>query len=218
MSEAPTIRVLIVDDHEIVRTGITYSLTAYPDLDVVGEASSGQEALKLCRETQPDVVLVDMVMPGMDGVQTTQAIREQHPQVQVLALTSFHDRERVWQVMQAGATGYLVKGVAVSELAEAIRVAYAGQTVLSPEATQALLKPDESQTALSEDLTQREQEVLAELVKGLSNAEIAQLLTISISTTKHHVSAIFSKLGVASRAEAIALALEQGLIRDSRSE
>ena len=218
MSKAHTIRVLIVDDHEIMRTGIAYSLTVYPDMELVGEASSGQEALKLCRETQPDVVLVDMVMPGMDGVQTTQAIRKQHPQVQVLALTSFHDRERVQQVMQAGATGFLVKGVSAGELAEAIRVAYAGQTVLSPEASQALIKPDEPQTALGQDLTQREQEVLALLVKGLSNAEIAQLLTITISTTKHHVSAIFRKLGVTSRTEAMALALEQGLNGDLYSE
>ena len=218
MSEANSIRVLIVDDHEIIRTGITYSLTAYPDMEIVGEASSGQEALKLCRETQPDVVLVDMVMPEMDGVQTTQAIRKEHPQVQVLALTSFHDRERVWQVMQAGAAGYLVKGVNASELAEAIRVAYVGQTVLSPEASQALIVPDEPQPALGQDLTQREQEILALLVKGLSNAEIAQRLTITISTTKHHVSAVFRKLGVASRAEAMALVLEQGLIRDSPSE
>ena len=218
MSETRTIRVLIVDDHEIMRTGIAYSLTVYPDMELVGEASSGQEALKLCRETQPDVVLVDMVMPGMDGVQTTQAIRKQHPQVQVLALTSFHDRERVQQVMQAGATGFLVKGVSAGELAEAIRVAYAGQTVLSPEASQALIKPDEPQTALGQDLTQREQEVLALLVKGLSNAEIAQLLTITISTTKHHVSAIFRKLGVTSRTEAMALALEQGLNGDLYSE
>ncbi len=218
MSAAHTIRVLIVDDHEIIRTGITYSITAFPDLELAGEASSGQEALKLCRETQPDVVLVDMVMPGMDGVQTTQAIREQHPQVQVLALTSFHDRERVQQVMQAGASGFLVKGVSASELAEAIRVAYAGQTILSPEASQALIKPDKPQTKLGQDLTQREQEVLALLVKGLSNAEIAQLLTITLSTTKHHVSAIIRKLGVASRTEVMALALEQDLTRDPPPE
>ncbi len=120
MSEAHTIRVLIVDDHEILRTGIIYSLSAYHDLELVGEAQSGQEALELCSQTQPDVVLMDMLMPGMDGVQTTRAIKEQHPQVQVLALTSFHDKERVRGAMQAGAAGYLVKGVSASELAEAI--------------------------------------------------------------------------------------------------
>ena len=218
MSEAHTIRVLIVDDHEIIRTGITYSLSAYHDLELVGEANSGQEALRLCSETQPDVVLMDMLMPGMDGVQTTEAIRKEHPQVQVLALTSFYDRDRVQQAMQAGAAGYLVKGVSASQLAEAIRVAHAGQTVLSPEATQVLIRPDDQRAALGHDLTQREQEVLSLLAKGLSNAEIAQQLTITTSTTKHHVSAILSKLGVASRAGAVILAMEQGLIRESTAE
>ena len=218
MSEARTIRVLIVDDHEIIRTGITYSLSAYHDLELVGEANSGQEALRLCSETQPDVVLMDMLMPGMDGVQTTEAIRKEHPQVQVLALTSFYDRDRVQQAMQAGAAGYLVKGVSASQLAEAIRVAHAGQTVLSPEATQVLIRPDDQRAALGHDLTQREQEVLSLLAKGLSNAEIAQQLTITTSTTKHHVSAILSKLGVASRAGAVILAMEQGLIRESTAE
>ena len=218
MSEAHTIRVLIVDDHEIIRTGITYSLSAYHDLELVGEANSGQEALRLCSETQPDVVLMDMLMPGMDGVQTTEAIRKEHPQVQVLALTSFYDRDRVQQAMQAGAAGYLVKGVSASQLAEAIRVAHAGQTVLSPEATQVLIRPDDQRAALGHDLTQREQEVLSLLAKGLSNAEIAQQLTITTSTTKHHVSAILSKLGVASRAGAVILAMEQGLISESTAE
>ena len=218
MSETHTIRVLIVDDHEIIRTGITYSLSAFHDLELVGEANSGQEALQLCSETHPDVVLMDMLMPGMDGVQTTQAIKKQHPQVQVLALTSFHDRERVQQAMQAGAAGYLVKGVSAGELAEAIRVAHAGQTILSPEATEALITPDEPRAGLGHDLTQREQEVLALLVKGLSNAEIARQLTITISTTKHHVSAILSKLGAASRAEAVVLAMEHGLIKEQAAK
>jgi NarL family two-component system response regulator LiaR len=172
----------------------------------------------LCNKTQPDVVLMDMLMPGMDGVQTTQAIRKEHPQVQVLALTSFHDRERVQQAMQAGAAGYLVKGVSASQLAEAIRVAHAGQTILSREATQALIKPDDQRATLGHDLTQREQEVLSLLAKGLSNAEIAQQLTITISTTKHHVSAILSKLGASSRGGAVALAMEQGLVRESTAE
>jgi NarL family two-component system response regulator LiaR len=218
MSEAKAIRILIVDDHEIIRTGITYSLSAFHDLELVGETHSGQEALRLCSETQPDVVLMDMLMPGMDGVQTTQAILKQHPQVRVLVLTSFHGSERVQRAMQAGAAGYLVKGVSANELAEAIRVAHAGQTVLSPEATQTLFEPDEPRAALSQDLTQREQEILALLAKGLSNAEIAQQLTITVSTTKHHVSAILSKLGVSNRSGAVALALEQGLIRESTAE
>ena len=218
MSEARTIRVLIVDDHEIIRTGITYSLSAFHDLELVGEAKSGQEALRLCRETQPDVVLMDMLMPGMDGVQTTQAIRKEHPQVQVLALTSFHDRERVQQAMQAGAAGYLVKGVSASQLAEAIRVAHAGQTILSREATQALIRTDDQTASPRHDLTQREREVLSLLAKGLPNADIARQSTITISTTKHHVSAILSKLGASSRAGAVVLAMEQGLIGESTAE
>ena len=213
MSEAHTIRILIVDDHEIIRTGITYSLTMFPDLELVGEANSGEEALRLCSETQPDVVLMDMLMPGMDGVVTTRAIKKRHPQAQVLALTSFHDKARVQQAMQAGAAGYLVKGVSASELAEAIRVAHGGQTILSREATEALITPGELRAELGQDLTQREQEVLALLARGLSNAEIAHQLTITISTPKHHVSAILSKLGAASRAEAVVLAMEHGLIK-----
>lgn len=218
MREAHTIRVLIVDDHEIIRTGITYSLSAFPDLELVGEANSGPEALQLCSKTQPDVVLMDMVMPGMDGVQATQAIKKQHPGVQILALTSFHDRERVQRVMQAGAAGYLIKGVSASELAEAIRVAYGGRTILSREATEALIEFDEPRAALGHDLTEREREVLALLAKGLPNAEIAQRLTITLSTTKHHVSAILSKLGATNRAEAVVLAMEQGLVGESTAE
>jgi NarL family two-component system response regulator LiaR len=218
MSEAHTIRVLVVDDHEIIRTGIVYSLSTFHDLELVGEANSGREALELCSETQPDVVLMDMLMPGMDGVQTTRAVKEQHPQVQVLALTSFYDKDRVWQAMQAGAAGYLVKGVSASELAEAIRVAHAGQTVLSPEATEALIQSGGSRDNLGHYLTRREREVLTLLVKGLSNAEIAQRLTITVSTTKHHVSAVLSKLGAASRAEAVVLATEHGLITESTAE
>jgi NarL family two-component system response regulator LiaR len=218
MSDAQTIRVLIADDHEIIRTGLVYSLRAFHDLELVGEADSGQEALRLCSETQPDVVLLDMRMPGMDGVQTAQAIRDEHPQVQVLALTSFYDKQLVRQAMQAKAAGYLVKGIAASELAEAIRVAHAGQTILSPEAAEALFPPDEPRPAVGHDLTPREREVLALLARGLSNAEIAQRLTITVSTAKHHVRAILSKLGTPNRAGAVATALPHGLIEPPSPE
>lgn len=212
MSQTHTIRVITVDDHEILRAGVRFSLAAFKDLELVGEAHSGEESLQLCGETQPDVALVDMFMGGMDGVETTKTIRKQYPQVQVLALTSFYDKELVLQVMQAGAVGYLVKGVSARELAEAIRLAYTGQTVLSQEASQALVKPEAAPAKLGCDLTDREQEVMALLAEGLSNAEIAQRLGISLSTAKHHVRAILSKLDAANRAEAVALALQHDLI------
>jgi NarL family two-component system response regulator LiaR len=206
---------MTVDDHALLRGGIIFSLRAYKDLEVVGEARSGEEALKVCAETQPDVVLMDMLMPGAGGVQATQAIREQYPQVQVLALTSFYDKELVQRAMRAGASGYLVKGVSAGELAEAIRVAHGGQTILSQEATQALIQSDELLSELGSDLTEREMEVLPLLARGMSNAEIARQLIISSSTAKHHVGAVLSKLGAANRAEAAALSLQHGLIKTS---
>ena len=213
MSETYTIRVITVDDHEIVRSGITFSLRAFKDLELVGEANSGEKALQLCAETQPDVALMDMHMGGMDGVQATRAIKERYPQVQVIALTSFYDKELVQRAMQAGAVGYLVKGVSAKELAEAIRVAHTGQTILSPDAAQALIKHDESPPGLGQDLTTREQEVLPLLAGGLTNPEIAQKLNITVSTAKHHVRSILSKLGAANRAEAVALAMQHDLIK-----
>jgi NarL family two-component system response regulator LiaR len=215
MSETHTIRVITVDDHEILRSGITFSLSAYKDLELVGEAHSGEDALQLCGETQPDVALVDMRMDGMDGVQTTRAIRKQYPQVQVLILTNFYNKELVQRAMQAGAVGYLVKGVSASDLAEAIRVAHTGQTILSQKAAKILIQPDELPDELGHDLTERELEVLALLAKGLSNAEIAKRLSISVSTVKHHVRAILLKLDAANRAESVALALQHGLIQIS---
>ena len=215
MSDQHTIRVMAVDDHEVLRSGIRYSLQEHEDLELVGEAGSGEEALLLCASAQPDVVLMDMAMPGMDGAQTTQAIRASYPQVQVLALTSFYDKNLVQRAMQAGAVGYLVKAGSGKELAEAIRLAYSGRTILSPEAAQALIQPDAAPAALGSDLTPRELEVLALLSEGMSDAEIAQQLTISSSTASHHVRAIRSKLGASNRAEAVALALQHGLIETS---
>jgi NarL family two-component system response regulator LiaR len=137
MSESSRIRVMIVDDHDVLRSGLRFSLLAFEDLDLVCEARDGQEAVRLCGEYQPDVVLMDMLMPEMDGIEATQAIRRRYPQVRVLALSSFYDQDLVRRALQAGATGYLVKGISAAKLAEAIHAVHAGQTVLAPEARQA---------------------------------------------------------------------------------
>ena len=212
MGESDQIRVMSVDDHEILRGGIRFLLLAFDDIELVGEAHSGEEALALCGQLQPDVVLMDMMMPGMDGVETTRALREQYPSIQVLALTSFHDPDLVQGVMQAGAVGYLLKGTSMDELAEAIRAAQAGRPTLAPEAVQALVRSASSPQKIGDDLSDREREVLALLVQGLSNAEIAEDLVVSTAAAKYHVSSILSKLGAANRTEAVALALQHDLL------
>ena len=212
MGESDQIRVMTVDDHEILRGGIRFLLLAFDDIELVGEAHSGEEALSLCGQVQPDVVLMDIMMPGMDGVETTQLLREQYPDIQVLALTSFHNSNLVQGVMQAGAVGYLLKGASMDELAEAIRAAQAGRPTLAPEAVEALVQSASSSQKLGDDLSEREREVLALLVQGLSNAEIAEHLMVSTGAAKFHVSSILSKLGAANRTEAAALALQHDLV------
>jgi NarL family two-component system response regulator LiaR len=215
MGESDQIRVMTVDDHEILRGGIRFLLLAFDDIELVGEAHSGEEALRLCDQVQPDVVLMDMMMPGMDGVDTTKALRKRYPHLQVLALTSFHNGDLVHRVMQAGAVGYLLKGVSMDELADAIRAAHAGRPTLAPEAVQALVQSASTPLKLGDDLTDREREVLALLVQGLSNAEIADHLVVSTAAAKYHVSSILSKLRAANRTEAAALALQHHLVPKS---
>lgn len=215
MSESRCIRVMTVDDHEILHSGIEFFLLACDDLELVGKASSGEEALRLCDEVWPDVVLMDMRMPGMDGIEATRAMRNKHPDVQVVALSSFHDPDLVQRAMQAGAIGYLVKGISAAELAAAIRSAHAGRPALTMEAVEALVQATKGPPKPEVDLSERERQILTLVAGGLSNAEIGQQLGVSVSTVKYHVRGILSKLGAACRAEAVALALEQDLIPKS---
>lgn len=212
ISSSQPIRVMLVDDHTMVRRGLAAFLKVFDDLQLAGEAESGREAIELCADILPDVILMDMVMPDMDGAAATRAIRQQFPHVQVIALTSFKEGDLVKNALEAGAIGYLLKDVSADELVRAIRAAHAGRATLSPEAAQALVETANHPPAPGQDLTERELEVLALMVEGLNNTQIAGRLTVSSSTIKSHVSNILSKLGVASRTEAVTLALRNHII------
>jgi NarL family two-component system response regulator LiaR len=203
---------MLVDDHAMVRRGLATFLKVFDDLELAGEAASGEAALQQCTQFQPDVVLMDMMMPGMDGATATRLIRQQFPMVQVIVLTSFKEEKLVQDALQAGAISYLLKDVSASELAQAIRAAHAGRGTLSPEAAQVLIHAATQPPALGHDLTERERTVLVLLVEGLNNTEIAARLGISPSTIKSHVSHLLAKLGVASRTEAATLAVRHGLV------
>ena len=206
------IKIMLVDDHTMVRRGLATFLKIFDDFVLIGEADTGEAAIRICGEIMPDVVLMDMLLPEMDGVEATRLIRELYPQVQVIALTSFKDEELIDRALKAGAIGYLIKNVSADELARAIRNACEGRATLSPEVTQVMVKSANQPHKPGFDLTQREREILELLVEGLNNTQIAGRLVISPSTVKTHVSNILSKLGVASRTEAAAIALRAGLV------
>ncbi|MBL0345945.1 MAG: response regulator transcription factor [Anaerolineales bacterium] len=203
---------MIVDDHMMVRRGLATFLKVFDDLELSGEAENGEVAIQLCARVQPDVILMDMVMPIMDGAAATRAIRQQFPQVQVIALTSFKEGELIKNALEAGAIGYLLKDVTADDLVRAIRAAQRGRVTLSPEAAQILVETTNLPPVPGGDLTEREREVLILMIEGLNNTQIAGRLTVSPSTIKSHVSNILSKLGVASRTEAVTLALRNKIV------
>jgi NarL family two-component system response regulator LiaR len=211
------ITVMIVDDHEMVRRGASSYLEAQPDISVVAQAGSGEEAVKLAQEFVPNVVLMDLVMPGMDGVEATRKVKDVSPRTQIIILTSFHQDEYIFPALQAGAISYLLKDVKATELVEAIRRAARGEATLHPKIAARVIKtfrsldPEEATPFIT--LTEREMDVLKLIAKGNSNEKIAEQLVISMGTVKGHVSNILSKLHLVDRTQAAAYAWQEGIVR-----
>jgi len=212
MSEITPIRVMIVDDHLMVRDGLRMFLSVYDDIQVVAEADDGGQAVILCDGVKPDVVLMDLLMPNMDGIEATRLIREKDSAIQVIALTSFAEQDLVEKAFQAGAISYLLKDVHSDKLAESIREAHRGRATIDSAAAQALVASAGEPPPSREQLTDREQVVLVLLVGGNTNKEIAEQLSLSEGTVRFHVSNILSKLGVNNRTEAVSQALQLGLV------
>ncbi len=208
MGTLTPIRIVIVDDHAMLRRGLQVFLMSYADLELVGEAGNGKEGLAVCAEKRPDIVLMDLLMPIMDGITATRLIRQDFPDIQVIALTSFGEEGLIRDVIEAGAISYLFKKILADDLADAIRAARQGISTYAPEVTEILIKSSNKPHSLFANLTPREREVLGLMVKGKGNNEIADELMIELSTAKSHVGAILAKLGVSSRTEVIALAIE----------
>jgi NarL family two-component system response regulator LiaR len=212
LSDPKPIRVMLADDHLMVRDGLKVFLSMYDDLDVVAEAEDGEQAIELCAQVQPDVILMDIVMPNVDGPTATARICKAFPQVQVIALTSFLEEDLVQRALQAGANGYLLKDVHPDKLAKAIRDAHEGRPTIDSAAAQVLAQAARQPPPVGTDLTPREREVLALLTEGMTNKEIAKALTLSDGTVRLHVSNILSKLGVSNRTAAATLALQHDLV------
>jgi DNA-binding NarL/FixJ family response regulator len=213
-ADGAAIRILLVDDHEMVRTGLRSFLDLQPDMDVVGEAGSGEQALALLPRLRPDVVVLDLVLPGMTGVEAARRMRQDHPEVKVVALTSFAGQDLVLPAVRAGVAGYLLKDVGAAELADALRAAHAGGSPLHPQVAATVMASVNSRP--DDPLTVREREVLRLIARGLSNRLIARELSLAEKTVKAHVSAILSKLGVADRTQAALFAVRSGLVEDGR--
>jgi NarL family two-component system response regulator LiaR len=212
MSETTPIRIMIVDDHLMVRDGLRVFLSNYDDLEVVAEAEDGAQAIELCSEARPDVVLMDLLMPSLDGPTATARMRKAYPQVQVIALTSFVEEDLIRRAMQAGAVGYLLKDINPGKLAEAIRAAHRGQLTIDSAAARVLALTARQPLSPGADLTPREREILTLLVTGKTNKGIGEALCLSPSTVRQHVSNILSKLGAKTRTEAASLAMRYNLV------
>ncbi len=206
------IRVMIVDDHRLIRDGLKMLLAVHDDLEVVADVGDGGEAIQLCARVEPDVILMDIVMPKVDGPTATARIRESLPHIKIIALTSFVEEELIQNMLKSGADGYLLKDVNAKELAEAIRASYQGRSTIHPAAAQVMARTLRQSPPLGHDLTEREREVLSLLANGKTNKEIAEELTISPATARGHVSNILSKLGASNRTEATALAMKHKLV------
>ena len=217
MNETRPIRILIVDDHPMVRSGLEDFIFAYDWMEAIGEAENGVEAVEFCAAHEVDVVLMDMVMPMMNGSEATRRILALGKPVQIIVLTSFHEQDLVQQALKAGAISYLLKNVNAEELAAAIQAAHKGRSILAPEATEALIQATRQSPGVGFDLTTREREVLALLVDGLSNLEISKQLSICMATVKYHLTNIFTKLGAKNRVEAATIALEHNLFDQNHS-
>jgi NarL family two-component system response regulator LiaR len=212
MNSSSPIRVLLVDDHNVVRSGLATFLRAYEDLELIGEAKNGSEAVNFCHQQQPDVILMDLMMPVMDGIAATRAILANYPDIKIIAMTSFDEANLVNEVLGAGAMSYLLKNITADELVKAIRDAVSGRSTLSPEAARVLIESTRITKQQPDDLTEREMEVFHLVVQGQSNQQIANSMVITVATVKAHISSILSKLQVSSRAEAIAYAIKHKII------
>lgn len=213
MVETDVIRLMIVDDHQMVRDGLKVFLSIYEDIEVVAEAMNGKQALDLCYKVHPDVILMDIVLPELDGPSTTRRIRDEYPNIRVIALSNFAAEDLVQKMLKAGAIGYLLKDVHPHQLVSAIRDAYEGMSTISSSAAQALIQTSVQLYPQGGDLTEKEEEVLRLLVEGKPNKEIAEELSLSPGTVRFHVSNILSKLGVSNRTEAVSMALQRGLAK-----
>jgi NarL family two-component system response regulator LiaR len=209
------IRVLLADDHEMVRIGVSAFLASQPDMEVVGEADSGKRAVELALDLRPDIILMDLVMPEMDGIEATKQIIAQWPEAKIIVVTSFLDDEKVYPALEAGATSYMLKTSKANEIANAIRATFYGQSVLEPEVTNKVMTKMKQKKELlpHEELTNREMEVLLLMAQGKTNQEIADELFIAVKTVKVHVSNILSKLGVQDRTQAVIYAFRHSLVK-----